>query len=512
MAEKRSLLADPRYLAFAKRYAFDLTRFAVEVVGMSPTGQQIELFESVSPAGSRTSVSSGHGVGKTGSYGVIGLWHLLCYPHSNTFLSAPKLKTLIEGVGKELATHRQGMLTAMHPWIVDYLVLERERFFVAGHKSTWFGTFRTAPKGSPENLAGSHNAWLLWLIDEASGVPDANFGVIGGSLTDERNRMVCASQPTRPTGAFYDQHHKLNRENGGPWNALVFNSEDSGLVSDSFIRDKLIEYGGRDSPEYQIKVMGRFPENQDGYLLGRNVVERVIDAPYVIGDDEPYGNVFVIDVGAGVYRDKTVGSHFRVIGSGDRIDPDPRRADLVDVPVFTNSLDWDGAARLTVDYVSRLSNCTVIVDVGGQGVQFAKRLEKLGLGNVIHSNWGNPCFKKRNKERFANLRAQACVHAAEAIKDGRMSIVGRYRNDLISQATRIPFFFDERARWKIMSKEDMAKEGIPSPDLFDTIAMLFLESAHYIVAEDAGTNSNGTRQQEALARAMEAFASVGAPA
>lgn len=82
-------------------------------------------------------------------------------------------------------------------------------------------TAQTAPRGSPKNLAGAHRDWLLWLIDEASGVPDANFGVITGSLTDERNRMAIASQPTRNSGFFYETHHKLSREEGGPWNALV---------------------------------------------------------------------------------------------------------------------------------------------------------------------------------------------------------------------------------------------------------------------------------------------------
>jgi hypothetical protein len=152
----------------------------------------------------------------------------------------------------------------------------------------------------------------MWLCDEASGIPDANFGTIGGSLTDANNRMVLASQPTRAAGFFRETHHSMSRANGGPWTSLVFNSEDSPLVSDQFILDKLLEYGGDDSPEYQIKVQGRFPKFSDKYLLSRRMIERLIATETrAIADDEPYGNFLIIDVAAGVFRDKTVVTHAR---------------------------------------------------------------------------------------------------------------------------------------------------------------------------------------------------------
>jgi len=61
----KSLLSDQRYIPFVKRYAFDLNRFSIEVCGTIPTFQQFDLFNSISPAGSRTTVSSGHGIGKS---------------------------------------------------------------------------------------------------------------------------------------------------------------------------------------------------------------------------------------------------------------------------------------------------------------------------------------------------------------------------------------------------------------------------------------------------------------
>lgn len=649
------LSQDPRYLEFVRRYADDPCRFAVEVLGSTPTWQQVELYDSVAPFGSRTSVSSGHGcfaagtmvmmadgshaavedikagdqlmaadgrsarmvlelrrgreamhrltygdgsshtfneshilclvspdgtvtketvsqwlswgteqrgayeiyrlsrpatetesahyrllsiasaealgdgeyygfvldgdgrflaadgtvlhnTGKTYGYAALCAWHLICYPGSNTYLHAPKLKTLQEGVWQELSKIKTALASSAHAWLNDHFIVETERVYIKGAKMEWFVTCRVAPIGKPESLAGTHAKHLMWLVDEASGVPDANFGVIGGAMTDERNRFVLASQPTRPSGFFRETQHTLNRENGGSWNALVFNSEDSPLVSDQFILDKQLEYGGRDSPEYQIKVCGTFPEYSDKYLLSRGMIDRRVNAPRTIEADEPFGNLLIIDVAAGVYRDKTVALHAKVRGYGDRLDADPRRMDVIDIPVFSNSLDWQEVAGRVRDVALQLSNCTVLVDAGGQGIQFAKMLTKLDVPNVVKVYWGNPCFLKRNKQRFINLRAQCSVHAADAVKDGRITFPDKYKKELLDQGSRIPFYFGDKGEWHIMSKVDMAKEGIPSPDLWDTVCMAFLEDARYITDESSEAPDTTGTVEEARAAAQSAFA------
>lgn len=512
MASKiRALTADPRWEPFVKRYAFDAARFAIEVCGMSRiTWQQMELFDSVSPFGSRTTVSSGHGTGKTRSFAVIALWHLLCYADSNTYLTAPKLATLQEGIWKELSTLKEVIEQGAHSWIAEYFEIKAKKVYVKGASMRWFITCRTAPRGSPEGMAGTHGAYLLWLADEASGIPDANLMVIGGALTDERNRFAMASQPTRSSGFFYDSHHKLAVSNGGPWNNLVFNSEESPIVSDQFVLDKQLEYGGVESVEYQIKVQGRFPEHSDKYLLSRRSIERRIGVQRVIGDHEPYGNLLLVDVAAGIYRDKTVATHARVIGQGGPEAVDPRRMDVMGIPVFTNSHDWTDAAALVAHTARGLSNCTVLVDVGGQGVQFAKLLERLEVPNIIRVNWGLLPFRKEYRERFINLRAQANVHLKYAVEQCRISfaVPANCEKEMLDQGSRIPFFFDEKARWKIQSKEDMKVDGLPSPDIWDSISFGFLENATYIQADDSGITDHNQRKASARSKALAALGSA----
>ncbi|ENW9081253.1 terminase, partial [Escherichia coli] len=91
-----------------------------------------------------------------------------------------------------------------------------------------------------------------------------------GALTEEDNRMLMLSQPTRPSGYFYDSHHSQAKTPDNPkgiWTAIVLNSEESPFVTPQFIKQKLLEYGGRDSIEYMVKVLGQFPREINGYLL-----------------------------------------------------------------------------------------------------------------------------------------------------------------------------------------------------------------------------------------------------
>jgi hypothetical protein len=59
--QKRTLLDDPRYPEFVERYYGDALRFAVEVCGMVPSEDQIDLLTEISLPGAKVSVVSGTG-------------------------------------------------------------------------------------------------------------------------------------------------------------------------------------------------------------------------------------------------------------------------------------------------------------------------------------------------------------------------------------------------------------------------------------------------------------------
>lgn len=521
MPRRLTILEDARYDAFVERYHADPLRFAVEVCDMTPSEDQIDLFVAISDPRAKVSVVSGTSTGKTAAFARIALWHLLCHPYaiyegkveigSNTYIGAPLVQQVGDGMWKEMQDARIALVNGPCAWLAPYFTIAKTRVTVFGYEDQWFIAQIALAKGASVGVAGKHRYWQLIIIDEASGVPDEHFNVIDGTQTQAGNRTLMASQGTRSSGRFYDSHHRFGHKNGGAWFSLRFNSEDSPIVDEQWLRDRLIETGGRDTVEYKIRVLGLFPELTEKFLLGRSAIERRICAAPTIKPEEPWGNVIIIDVAAGVYRDKTVAMHVKMIGTGDRLDDDPRRVDVVSVPVFSNSLDWTDVCGRVVDYARTLSNCTFVVDVGGQGEQFARLLERMGVATIIKVNWGEQSFKTKNKKRFFNQRAQCSVHASEAVKDARITFTREHEGDLLDQGSRIPFWFDEKARYHIMPKEKMKEdEGLPSPDLWDVVCMAFLDTVHYITA-DGRAQANTSVDDIAAQMAADIAAQLGNP-
>ena len=68
----------------------------------------------------------------------------------------------------------------------------------------------------------------------------------------------------------------------------------------------------------------------------------------------------------------------------------------------------------------------------------------------------------------------------------------------------------EKGRWHIMKKEDMRKEGLKSPDLWDTVCMAFIEGANYITADVGAVDQHDrARGQAADKLAAELEAALG---
>lgn len=511
---------DPRYPEMVRRYVNDLPRFVVEVLGQKPTWQQMELYASFQRPGSRTSVASGHGSGKTAAMAAVAWWKLLCFFNSNTILSGPKLEMLLSGVRKYFSDYVTSVEAGPYSWVVPHVVIAHKTIYIRGYKSQWWIAAKTAPAGKPEAIAGEHRRFLSWLIDEASGVDEKIMGVILGSLTEEWNRIAMMSQPTRASGMFYDSHHRLNELRGGSWRSITMSSEESPLVSDQFIEEKLVQYGGREDPQYQIKVLGVFPEKLEGQLLSRAQLEACIGRQNCIPPGYEWGWIILVDVAAGEYRDKSVVIVAKVSGHGQFHEESPRRMHIVKVPIVSNSIQPTALEAEIVQIAGRLSNATVMVDAGGLGLSVYKRLTELGLPSVQKVLWGKPCWRKTLAEQFFNRRAHGMVSAAKAAINGHLSIAAdafsdsRVVSEFLDQC-RVPYHYNDKAQYVIESKGSKEWEGIPSPDMMDAVSFGFIEDATYMVSEvsaqasDVRGGVNAVVERMRAERAARAAAELG---
>lgn len=496
MAARTSIFLDPRYRDFVKRYSADPLRFAVEVLRMKPSADQESLFRAIRPKNAKVSVVSGTGTGKTAAFGAVVLWHLLAMPvaivegkveiGSNTYVAAPVVQQVGDGVWKEIADWVMAMRNGPQSWICDYFEVLKTRIYMKGYGDQWFVAQVALRRGEAVSIAGKHRYWQLIIIDEAAGVSDDHMNVIEGTQTSPGNRTLMASQGVRNTGRFFHSHHSLSVDRGGSWTNLRFNSERSPFVTTNWLKQRAIESGGRSSVEYGIRVRGIFADATGYSLLSRAEVEEALKPRKVplIGEHEPFGWMLLGDVGMGEYRDDSVLVVAKVIGDAD-FGPEARRVVFTGIPVCTN-------AKNEIDFSGDLHNAqresdngTMYVDNGGVGATVIKLIERAG-GVVQKVDWGKPCFSRAYQSRYFNLRACAMVRFRDALRQGRVEFAidhlpMRVREKIIDQASSLPYHYSETGglRYVMMRKEDMRKEGIKSPDIWDAMSFVFLEGATY---------------------------------
>lgn len=522
MSGKVSIINLPVYHEFVKRYQNDLVGFCFDICGLSLTPDQQNLAIAMEDPRAKVSVVSGTGTGKTAAVACICLWFLTCFPvavydgkqeiGSNIYVGAAALQQVADGIWKEMKdrlTHMKSIPAL--DWLTQRINPQAESWYIAGYKDTWFIHKIALGNSDSVAVAGKHRFNQLIIVDEASGVSDNHFRVIMGTQTQDCNKTLLLSQGTKTVGFFYKTHHELSYLNNPDegWVNLRFNSEDAPHVSWEWIRDRIKECGGRDSVEYRIRVLGEFAEDEEKTLINRRMLNRALrqNKP-IIGEDEQYGWFLLCDVAMGEYRDYSVCVLAKVIGNGngtsqgdtDESSQNARRVEFVSLLVYSNSIDMRQFRGRIIEEYQKLSNARVLVDAGGNGLQLCKDLEDEGV-DVHRVSWGNPCFKKENKSRFINLRAQAMVGLRDAIRDGRCKLPdldGKIKETMIYQATHLPYSFTEQTRFQMMSKQKMREQGISSPDIIDAFSFAFLERVHYNVSDRAGVFGNKQKKRRAL--------------
>jgi hypothetical protein len=497
LAKTYNILAAPRYQAFQERYYDDCLGYVLDHYRHTPTWQQVEVLASIGQPGARVAIASGHGTGKSAVAAWVLDWHLRVFPFSNALLTATNIDQARAVVWKYLDEVIQDV-ERVNPWMKGFFTKRDKKYFATLYKDSWYVLPKTASKDKPENLAGQHNINYLVFADEASGIPDANLGVLRGALTHERNRFFMASQPTRPVGHFAEAMTTLARKvmpDGtvqGIYDAFTLNSEESPIVSRQFIREKLIEYGGHHSPEYQIKVLGRLPDNLAGYLIPKSWCEQ---CQYeTVTHAEAWGWVLTVDVAEGLHRDSSVATMARVSGYGPE-----RCVETTWSQEFLDKNEKEFARFIASVYRDpKYPALTVAVDADGAGRTVILELEEMAIAaERIH--WGLPCHSGADQKRYTNLRAYAHLKLREAIFERRFK--GPVSKKFAEQASKLPYKLDDKGRYRMMPKDQMRAEGIKSPDISDTCCFFFLTD--YIPCE--GVTAVGDAESEFLAMAKAAM-------
>jgi hypothetical protein len=460
--------------------------FATEVFGLRLWKRQEELLAAARDH-DRVSATSGHKTGKSTSFAVLAWWFTsdpLNRPGARCAMTSASQRQVKKILWREVRglwrkAKARGYDLGPEP------ALDPETGVQWDDGRELFGfTAR-----DPEKAAGTSGAWLLFLLDEASGIAEEIYEAIEGNRAGGA-KIVLASNPTQQSGEFYESHHAKRRF----YRPIEISSEEAaavdppipGLATKAWVAEKLEEWGV-DSPLFQVRVKGRFAAQATDAVIGLGLVLDAIrrgkelaesdpdDSPEQLDLDDPDSSRDPLYVGLDVARfgdDETIAAPRR----GKRLYP------LIALP------PGDGpntAAALMIalgdaGLIGPREIPRVAVDANGVGAAVFDALVRREDVAAVAVNTGERASKP---DDFVNLRAELHFRFKGWLKDGAIPDDARLQSELVAPK----YSSDARNRLKVESKDDLRKRLRRSPDRADAAMLSHVEFEVEIPGLDAET-------------------------
>jgi hypothetical protein len=255
-----SSLTEKDILAFLERYRNDPVLFSSEVLGVELDDNQKLIANAVRDY-PRVAVVSGRGIGKTILDGCLSLWFWSTHPQAEVRMLAntdrqsrdvlwPPMvrifkKSCIQSWGKDPST--------------EALFFEGNKMGAAIRRVIWSAN-------SIESVSGVHAEHLLFILDEASKMPNDLIESINSGLTQAGNKIVLTSNGTRNSGYFYNAC-----EDPVNWHVLHIDSRSSKWTDKKKIKELVDKYG-EESDIVRVNVRGLFPMFSSASIVSDGLV------------------------------------------------------------------------------------------------------------------------------------------------------------------------------------------------------------------------------------------------
>lgn len=435
--------------------------FFEKVLHFNGWGKQIDIAHSVRD-NRYTVVKSGNGIGKTAAAAAIGLWFLLCFPDSIVLTTAPTARQVEGLLWKEINSMYRPQLggTATHL----KLSIKGEEWVMLGFTARE----STEIAQMAARMQGYHakSGKVLVIFDEAAGVHPAFWKAKDSLLVSEGCRFLAIGNPTSTSGPFYDAFKSPN------YNKFTVSCLDHpnikeqrevipGAVTQMWIEERKIEWG-ESSTFWKSYVLGEFPEQGEDNLFK---IESVLGSYGKLVPETNKYEVKVISVDVARFgTDRTV----ITLWQGNV---------LIRQYVFQGKdTKWTADKMKEIDAEFKCDGF-VIDDVGvGGGVtdnlNGYRRESDRFQPQIIPLNVASASQKIYGKIEFINLRAELYWQFAKAFERGEITIDDFENNQVLTnELTAIKYEYTPQQKIKIQSKDDMKKQGLPSPDCADSAAL-----------------------------------------
>jgi phage terminase large subunit len=274
-----------------ERWWQDPIRFRRDILGIDTWSRQQELILAVRDH-PRCACKSGHKCSKSNSAASISLCFYCSFRDAQVVMSSTTARQVDQILWRELKMLRarggrcldcklrdpEGLRIERpcpHSALIDGEIGEMAR---TGLKSADFRQITGFTAKEAEAVAGVSGARVLFIFDEASGVPDEIYEATEGNRAGGA-RVLLLGNPTRTSGEFFDAFNEKSRF----YFTMTISSEETpnvvegrevipGLAGREWIEEKREEWG-EESALYKVRVKGEFAVAEDGKIFSIHTIE-----------------------------------------------------------------------------------------------------------------------------------------------------------------------------------------------------------------------------------------------
>ena len=420
----------------------------------------------------KIAVASGHGIGKSAEMGMISNWAMSCHQGARVVITANTEGQLRTKTSPEIAKWFSTSISAPL-FDIDTLSIKAKQ---DNRDMAWAMDFTPWSEHNTEAFAGLHNEGriIVLLMDEASGIANKIWEVAEGALTDENTILIWVAfgNPTQNIGEF----RECFRRNKDEWIRKQIDSRTvEGTNKDQLQR--LVDKLGENSDRAKVRVRGMFPSSSTRQMIPTHLIDEARGkhlrkseydfAPVILTCDPAWTGADDLVIA------KRQGLFFEILDVIPKNDND----------IFI--------ATKLARYEDKFDADAVFVDLGyGTGIVSAGR------------TWGRsweliPFGAKSAEPGFADMRAYMYDQGQTWLEEG-----GALPDDpdLYEELLSIETLPDNNGIVRLKSKEQMKKDGVPSPNRSDAWVLSFarpVTKKRHKQADDepyrSVTRSNGHR-------------------
>lgn len=407
----------------------------------------------------RAAFSSGRGPGKSAFLGMLAVWFLTTHPGASVIIAANTETQLRTKILPEIAKwftmtlnrhwfSIEGLAIRVAPWLAqtmaDQLKIDPKFYGVFGQM--W-------QEESPDSFTGGRSAYgNMVLFDEAAGIPNAIWDIVGGFFMSPARPahqiFIATSQMRRPSGRFYDLFYDPAFAD---WHTRTMDTRDPKYgIPPEIVAREIAEHGGDEDCDYvRVDIRGLPPKQGDRQLITtddvRGAQERELlrdeNAPLIMGcDPAPRGRTVI---------------RFR------------RGRDARSIPPFVlDGYDNVRIADFVVQLMDKYNPDAIAIDMG-MGTGVIDILRKMRV-KVTEVSFGSSA---EGDGEFALFGAQLWGRMRDWMAGGMIDKSDTLFRDLTKREWR--WHGREESKKALEPKASAKARGIPSPDDGDALAITF---------------------------------------